>query len=175
MKEVVGGVTARQLGAKYFRGSEPIDGVWATGNITVTNACMMPVGFGVGDHRLFVVGFATTPLVGSGLTTVVRSALRHLNTRISGCTDRYNRSLCKNILHHRLLKQMVEAASSGDSKKVLAKMLNKLEQEGEAYMKHEEKKCCWLKSGRFPQKKFGTRILGSLLVNKIECKAYDVK
>jgi hypothetical protein len=29
MKEVVGDFTARQLGATYFRGSEPIDGVWA--------------------------------------------------------------------------------------------------------------------------------------------------
>ncbi|KAL3806180.1 hypothetical protein ACHAXA_008049 [Cyclostephanos tholiformis] len=62
MKEVVGDFTARQLGATYFRGSEPIDGIWATGNITVTNACMMPVGFGVGDHRLFVVDFATNVL-----------------------------------------------------------------------------------------------------------------
>jgi hypothetical protein len=30
MKEVVGEFTARQLGATYFRGSEPIDGIWAT-------------------------------------------------------------------------------------------------------------------------------------------------
>ena len=110
----------------------------------------MPVGFGVGDHRLFVVDFATTTLVGSGLTTVVRPALRRLNTRISGCADRYNRSLCRNILRHRLLERMVEAASSGDSKDVLAMTLNKLDQEGEAYMKHAEKKCCRLKSGRIP-------------------------
>jgi len=50
MKEVMGEFTARQLGAAYFRGSEPIDGVWTTGNITMTNACVMPVGFGVGDY-----------------------------------------------------------------------------------------------------------------------------
>jgi hypothetical protein len=150
MKEVVGDFTARQLGATYFRGSKPIDGVWATGDITVTNMCVMPVGFGVRDHRLFVVNFATTTLVGSGLTTVVRPALRHMNTKISGCADRYNRSLCRNILHHRLLEQMVEAASSGNSKEVLAKTMNKLDQEGEAYMKHAEKKCCRLKSGRIP-------------------------
>ena len=50
MKEVVEEFTARQLGASYFCGSEPIDGVWSTGDITVTNACVMPVGFGVGDH-----------------------------------------------------------------------------------------------------------------------------
>ena len=66
-----GGFTARQLGATYFRGSKPIDEVWTTGDITVTNACVMPVGFRVGDHRLFVIDFATTTLVGSGTTTVV--------------------------------------------------------------------------------------------------------
>ncbi len=50
--------------------------VWTTGNITVTNACVMPVGFGVGDHRLFVINFATTTLVGSGTTTVVCPTLQ---------------------------------------------------------------------------------------------------
>ncbi len=49
MKEVVGEFTARQLQATYFWGSEPIDGIWATGDLTVTNACM-PVGFGVGNY-----------------------------------------------------------------------------------------------------------------------------
>jgi hypothetical protein len=150
MKEVVGDFTAQQLGATYLSGSKPINRVWATGDITVTNVCVMLVGFGVGDHRLFVVDFATTTLVGSGLTTVVRPALRRLNTKISGCADRYNRSLRRNILRHRLLERMVEAASSGDSKEVLAKMLNKLDQEGEAYMKHAEKKCHRLKSGWIP-------------------------
>ncbi len=133
MKEVVGEFAARQLGAKYFYGSKPIDGVWATGNITVTNACVMLVGFGVGDHWLSVIDFATTTLVGSGLTTVVCTVLCRLNTKILGCADRYNRSICicRNILHHRLLEQMVEAALFGDSREVMAKTLNKLDQEGE--------------------------------------------
>jgi hypothetical protein len=125
MKAVVGEFTTRQLGATYFRGSEPIDGVWATGDITVTNACVMPVGFGVGDHRLFVINFATTTMVGSGTTTVVRPALRRLNTKIHGCADRYNKSLRRNILWHQLLEQMVAAASSGAAKSDMAQMLNK--------------------------------------------------
>ena len=120
MKEVVGDFTARQLGATHFRGSEPIDGVWTTGDITVMNACVMPVGFGVGDHRLFVINFATATLVGSGTTTVVRPALRKLNTKIYGCADRYNKSLHRNILRHQLLERMVAAASSGAPKEEMA-------------------------------------------------------
>ena len=42
MKEVVGEFIVRQLGATYFCGSEPIDGVWTTGDITVTSLCVMP-------------------------------------------------------------------------------------------------------------------------------------
>jgi hypothetical protein len=104
MREVVGEFTARQLGATHFRGSKPIDGVWTTDDTNMTNACVMPVGFGVGDHRLFVIDLATTTLVGSGTTTVVHPALQRLNTKIHGCADRYNKSLRRNILRHRLLE-----------------------------------------------------------------------
>jgi hypothetical protein len=100
----------------------------------------MPVGFGIEDHCLFVIDFATTTLVGSGMTTVVRPALQRLNTKIHGCADRYNKSLRRNILRHRLLERMVAAASSGTSTSKLAQTLNKLDQEGEVYMKHVEKK-----------------------------------
>ncbi len=50
MLEVVGDFTGKRLGPTFFRGSEPIDGVWATPDIDVTHACVMPAGFGVGDH-----------------------------------------------------------------------------------------------------------------------------
>jgi hypothetical protein len=66
MKEVVGVYTTRQLGATYFWGSAPIDAVYVTGDVAVVNACVMPVGYGVGDHHLFVVDFATALLVGTG-------------------------------------------------------------------------------------------------------------
>jgi hypothetical protein len=59
MKEVVGDFTTKQLGATYFRGCKPIDAVWATSEIMVANACVMPVGYGVGDHHLVIVDFAT--------------------------------------------------------------------------------------------------------------------
>ncbi len=86
MKEVVGECTTRRLGAIFFQGSVPIDAVWATSNVAVVNACVMPVGYGVGDHCLFVVDFATALLVGTGCSQqIVRPALRCLNTWIAGC------------------------------------------------------------------------------------------
>jgi hypothetical protein len=66
MKEVVGEFTTRRLGATYFRGSAPIDAVWATSDMAVVNVCVMPVGYGVGDHCLFVVDSITALLAGTG-------------------------------------------------------------------------------------------------------------
>lgn len=49
---MVGTWTGQPLGATLFRGAKPIDSVWATLDIEITGACMMPAGFEVGDHRL---------------------------------------------------------------------------------------------------------------------------
>ena len=56
MQEVVGTFTNKQIGPTFFRGSTPIDGVWAT-DIPVSNACIMPVEYGIGDHRMFIIDF----------------------------------------------------------------------------------------------------------------------
>jgi exonuclease III len=52
MREVVGDFTGKRLGATFFRGSEPIDAIWATSDLEVAHACVMPVGYGVGNHLL---------------------------------------------------------------------------------------------------------------------------
>jgi hypothetical protein len=82
MSEVVGDFTGRQVGPTFFRGMKPIDGVWVTKDIQVANACVMPAGFGVGNHRMFVVDFRTQTLVGASPLKAVRVAARRLNTMI---------------------------------------------------------------------------------------------
>lgn len=82
MSEVVGDFTGRQVGPTFFRGTKPIDGVWVTKDIQVANACVMPAGFGVGNHRMFVVDFRTQTLVGASPLKAVRVAARRLNTMI---------------------------------------------------------------------------------------------
>ncbi len=71
MSEVVGEFTGTPVGPTFFCGSKPIDRVWATKDIQVVNACVMPAGFGVGDHRMFVVDFRLQSLVGSSPSKVV--------------------------------------------------------------------------------------------------------
>jgi hypothetical protein len=82
MKKVVGDFTGKPIEATYFRGSTPIDGVWATSDIMVSNAMIMPAGYGIGDHQLFVVDFVATDIIGNSPPKVVRPASRCLNTKI---------------------------------------------------------------------------------------------
>jgi hypothetical protein len=71
MKTVVGDFTSKQLGATYFQVHEPIDALCATSDVTVANACVMPVGYGVGDHHLFIVDFSTATLVNTGSQKII--------------------------------------------------------------------------------------------------------
>ncbi len=84
MREVVGTFTRKQIGATFFRGLKPIDGIWATSDITVTSACIMPAGFGIGDHRLFIVDFLLATLVGQTPTRIARPCARRLTTKLPG-------------------------------------------------------------------------------------------
>ena len=50
MVEAVGAYTGKKIGPTFFRGQKPIDGIWTTPDITIANACVMPAGYGIGDH-----------------------------------------------------------------------------------------------------------------------------
>jgi hypothetical protein len=64
MSEVVGDFTSKKIGLTFFLGSKPIDGIWAIPDLVVTHACIMPAGYGVRDHWLFVVDFQEGSLIG---------------------------------------------------------------------------------------------------------------
>ena len=66
MIEVVGRNTGKLIGPTYFRGQLAIDGIWTTPDVTVSNACIMLAGYGIGDHRLFIIYLHTASLVGPG-------------------------------------------------------------------------------------------------------------
>jgi hypothetical protein len=63
IKEVVGDFTRQLVGPTYFQGSKPINGAWATLDILVCNAAIMPVGYGIKDHRLFVINFSAADMI----------------------------------------------------------------------------------------------------------------
>jgi len=56
--------TGASPGATFFRSSQPIDGLWVSKDLDISNACVMPFGFGVGDHRAFILDIPLELLVG---------------------------------------------------------------------------------------------------------------
>jgi hypothetical protein len=79
MKEVVGTFMGKQIGPTYFWGSKPIDAVWAMLDIQVAGACIMPAGYGIGDHHLFVIDFVASLLIGISPKRIVRPQACRLN------------------------------------------------------------------------------------------------
>jgi hypothetical protein len=84
MQEVFGPFTHQPVGPTFFQGSKLIDGVWATLDISVCNAAIMPAGYGIGDHRLFVVDFSEADVIGISQPKVICPTSRQLNTKIQG-------------------------------------------------------------------------------------------
>ena len=150
MKETVGEFTGSPIGATYFRGSKPIDGVWTTSDINITSACVMPVGYGIGDHRMFVIDMLSSSLVGQNPVRVLRPCARRLTTKLPGVIDAYNESLEDLVLRHRIIERMGQAHEESGSNLEATERMNVIDTELKQYMLHSERKCRKIKSGVIP-------------------------
>ncbi len=93
LREAVLQHTGTQTGATFFRGGKLIDGLWVSSNIEISNVCMMPFRYGVGDHCMFVLDITLESLIGKRPTKIICPALRRLNRKVPHCIDAYNKSL----------------------------------------------------------------------------------
>ncbi len=98
MKEMMGSYIGKRIGPSHFQGKLPIDGIWATPDIIISNACIMLAGYGIGDHRLFVIDMHTSTLVGTAPPWARKASSRRLNTRLPHVAKKYTASLEVNIL-----------------------------------------------------------------------------
>ncbi|KAL7524818.1 hypothetical protein ACHAXR_000726, partial [Thalassiosira sp. AJA248-18] len=79
-----------------------------------------------------------------------RSAARRLNTQIPRCEDKYIEKFPDNLAHHRIFERMTLAYQSTPIKSLLQEKLDTIDEETCQYMRHAEKKCRRIKSGRIP-------------------------
>ncbi len=75
MHEAVLRHTTTGIGLMFFHGSKLIDGLWTTRDIVISNVCVMPFGYGIGDHRMFVLNVMLESLIWSTPTKVVRPSV----------------------------------------------------------------------------------------------------
>jgi hypothetical protein len=114
----------------------------------------MPFGFGIGDHRAFILGIPMEALVGKSPVRIVRPAGRRLTSRILGCSETYIKSFEGNIEHHCLIERLHDAHTRPYSASKRTRKVIKIDEEGKAYMRHAKKVCRKLRCCRiaFPQK-----------------------
>ncbi len=93
-------------GVTFFQGSKPIDGLWlwVSSNLDISNACVMPFEYGVGDHRVFILDISIEAFVGINPVKIVWPASWRLNSCLPGCNKAYIANLELNITRHHLLK-----------------------------------------------------------------------
>jgi hypothetical protein len=108
----------------------------------------MPAGFGVGDHRLFIIDFQETSMVGLAPFKIQRFQSCRLNTKASsGSTKRYVTNLEKNISKHCLIEKLGVLHCNFPKRKDFQRELNKLDRMSRDLMLHAKKKCRKIKSG----------------------------
>jgi hypothetical protein len=141
MSKVVGDFTGKSIGTTFFCGSKPINGVWATQDIVITHACVMPVGIGIGDHRMFVIDVQEETILGTAPFRVIRFASHRLNTKVSNnATQKYLTKLEEGLLRHRLIEKIGKLHMQCKSKKKFQNELNKLNRQSKDIMINAEKK-----------------------------------
>jgi hypothetical protein len=84
MKEVPGDITGKKFGQMFFGGSKPIDGIWATSDVEIINACTIPVGYGIYNHCIFILDIVHLSLIGKTPFQIQWLVSRHLNTKSAG-------------------------------------------------------------------------------------------
>jgi hypothetical protein len=142
MSKVVGDFTGKKLGPMFFHGSKPIDRVWATSDLVVSHACIMPAGFGVGDYWMFVINFHEASLVRNAPFCVQRFSSHQLNTKVlSGAAKRYVKKLEGNIARHCLIKKLGDLHTCHTKRRSFQRKLNKFNQLSRDLMLNAERKC----------------------------------
>ena len=64
LREAIVQYTGKSPGATFFCGSKQINGMWVSSDLDVSNACIMPFGYRVGNHRAFVLDVLLESLKG---------------------------------------------------------------------------------------------------------------
>ncbi len=142
--------TGASPGATFFQGLRPIDGLWVSKDLNISNACVMPFGFGVGNHRAFILDIPLESLVGANPVKIVKPISRRLNSCLPKCSKAYIESLEKNIVKHCLPERLYNPHTGGYSADETASRVIAIDKEGKSYMQHAEKICRKIKCCRIP-------------------------
>ena len=90
----------------HIDGKQPIDGIYATPDIDVTNFLSLSFHESVGDHRTMIVEITTSSAIGRHQGKIVRPSTRRLTLRQYGAAASYNKSLHTQLKCHDIQKRI---------------------------------------------------------------------
>ncbi len=64
LQEAIVQYMGKSPGTTFFCGSKPINGMWISSDLDISNACMMPFGYRVNDHQAFILNLLLKSLIG---------------------------------------------------------------------------------------------------------------
>eukprot|EP00956_Cyclotella_meneghiniana_P007317 scaffold9944_cov52-Cyclotella_meneghiniana.AAC.5 len=115
MADVCEAVLGHRSPNSHASGSLPITGVFATSDLVAQHVFQSAHGFGLGDHRVFVVDIDLTQLLGSEYSQLVRLPGRNLQAKRYRVRKAYNKSLRDNIRRHKLTEKYHQLYQSHQS------------------------------------------------------------
>ena len=94
----------------HFRGSQPIDGIYASPEVEASNFLSLSFHEGVGNHRTMIVDFTTASMIGHYQGHVVCPTSRRLTTRQPSSVKNYNSALLLQLNSHRIPERLQSIA-----------------------------------------------------------------
>lgn len=127
----------------HIRGQLPISGIFATSGIVCKNVLQSAHGFGIGDHRTFVLDVDLASLIGEDFPSLIRLPGRNLQASKRRISKAYNRRLRKSIIRHKLIEKYDHLRDShlGLSEHEKQVAVDKLDAIKSELMKGAEKSC----------------------------------
>jgi hypothetical protein len=111
---------------------------------------VIPFGYGVGDHCLFMLDITLKSMIGTQSTRIVRLASRRLNNRVPHCAKAYNKALDANIVQHCLIEKLHEVHVSNWLQAKKEHRVCAINRVGKEFMMPAEKVYRKIKCCRFP-------------------------
>eukprot|EP00956_Cyclotella_meneghiniana_P023577 scaffold46160_cov42-Cyclotella_meneghiniana.AAC.2 len=152
MADVCEAVLGHRSPNSHASGSLPITGLFATSDLVSQHVFQSAHGFGLGDHRVFVVDINLTQLLGSEYSQLVRLPGRKLQAKRYRVRKAHNKSLRDNIRRHKLIEKYHELYQSHESMspQEISMRINQLDREKTELMKCAESKCKKKCAGKLP-------------------------
>ncbi len=92
-QEVILQHTGERVGATFFGGSKPINGLWVSSDLDISKACVMTFVYGVGDHWAFILDIPLESLMGENPIKNMRPSRQRLNSQLPWYGDEYAKKL----------------------------------------------------------------------------------